>query len=299
MSAALRGVGNVRVPALVTLIGAAVLVPLSPGFIFGVGPLRGLGVAGAGVAVTLFYCGAAIAMLRYMASGRSGLRLAAARPQWRLFRDILGVGVVASINATLLNLMVLLVTAAVGRFGVDAIGGYGTASRLDYVLIPILFGMGTAVLTMVGTNAGAGDFARARRAAWIGAAISAGFTGLLGLVVAAFPALWIGLFSRRPEIMETGSLYLRIVGPTYAANGVIFALNFAAQGRGRMAWPLLAATLRLAIAAGGGWIAVWVFGAPPGALFAIVAASWVAATLVFVAADLSGALWRAGPRRRG
>jgi Na+-driven multidrug efflux pump len=61
--------------------------------------------------------------------------------------------------------MVLLVTAAVGRFGVDAIGGYGTASRLDYILIPLLFGMGTAVLTVVGTNVGAGEFHRARRAA--------------------------------------------------------------------------------------------------------------------------------------
>lgn len=299
LSAALRGVGNVRVPALVTLVGALILVPLSPGFIFGVGPLRGFGVAGAGIAVTLYYCGAAIAMIRYMMSGRSGLTLAATRPRWDLFRDILRVGVLSSINATLLNLMVLLVTAAVGRFGVDAIGGYGTASRLDYVLIPLLFGMGTAVLTVVGTNVGAGEFPRARRAAWIGAAISAAFTGLLGLVVAVFPTLWIGLFSHRAEIMETGSLYLRVVGPTYAANGLIFALSFAAQGRGRMMWPLLAASTRLVVAAGGGWIAVWVFNCAPEVLFAIVAAGSIASALILVVADLSGALWgrSAGARK--
>jgi Na+-driven multidrug efflux pump len=132
--------------------------------------------------------------------------------------------------------------------------------------------MGTAVLTVVGTNVGAGEFPRARRAAWIGAAISAVFTGLLGLVVAVFPTLWIGLFSHRAEIMETGSLYLRLVGPTYAANGLIFALSFAAQGRGRMMWPFLAASTRLVVAAGGGWIAVWVFNCAPEVLFAIVAA---------------------------
>ena len=152
LSAALRGIGNVHVPALVTLAGAVILVPLSPGFIFGVGPLRGFGVAGAGIAVTLYYCGAAIVMIRYLISGRSGLRLSATRLRWDLIRDILRVGVLSSVNALLLNLTVLLVTAAVGRFGVAAIGGYGTASRLDYVLIPILFGMGTAILTMVGTN---------------------------------------------------------------------------------------------------------------------------------------------------
>lgn len=294
LSAALRGIGNVRVPALVTLAGAVILVPLSPAFIFGIGPLRGFGVAGAGIAVTLYYCGAAAAMVRYLVSGRSGLRLTIAGPRWSLFRDVLGVGVMSSINATLLNMMVLLVTAAVGRFGGDAIGGYGTASRLDYVLIPILFGMGTAILTLVGTNVGAGSFARARRIAWIGAAISAGFTGLVGLAVALFPALWIGLFTRQPAIVETGSLYLRIVGPTYFANGLIFALSFAAQGRGRMGWPFLAAIIRILIAAGGGWIAVSIFDCPPAILFAIVGASSVAAVLVFVAADLSGSMWTPG-----
>jgi Na+-driven multidrug efflux pump len=103
-----------------------------------------------------------------MASGRSGLRLSLDRLRWSLFRDILKVGLLAALNNIQLNLMVLLVTAAVGRFGVDAIGGYGTASRLDYVLIPILFGLGTAILTMVGTNIGAGHIARAKKIAWLG-----------------------------------------------------------------------------------------------------------------------------------
>ena len=48
MAAALRGVGNVRAPALVTMIGCAILVPLSPLLIFGLGPIPGFGVAGPG-----------------------------------------------------------------------------------------------------------------------------------------------------------------------------------------------------------------------------------------------------------
>jgi Na+-driven multidrug efflux pump len=141
-------------------------------------------------------------------------------------------------------------------------------------------------------SVGAGDYGRARRIAWTGAAISAGFTALVGLTAAASPTLWIGLFSRRPEIVETGSLYLRIVGPSYVANGLIFALNFAAQGSGRMLWPFLAGGVRLLIAAGGGWVAVAAFGCSPAVLFAIVASASVVAALVFVAADLSGSIWR-------
>lgn len=158
--------------------------------------------------------------------------------------------------------------------------------------------MGTAVLTMVGTNVGAGALARARRVAWLGAAISAAFTGLLGLAVALFPALWIGLFSRQPAIVDMGNLYLRIVGPTYAANGLIFALSFAAQGGGRMMWPFVAASIRLLIAAGGGWIAVSVFDCPPAVLFAIGAAASVIAGLIFVTADLCGSMWAHSRNRR-
>ena len=48
-AAALRGSGNVKVPALVTLVGALVLIPASPALIFGFGPIPRLGIAGDGV----------------------------------------------------------------------------------------------------------------------------------------------------------------------------------------------------------------------------------------------------------
>ena len=294
LSAALRGIGNVRVPALVTFAGAAVLVPLSPLLIFGLGPIHGFGVAGAGIAVTLYYCAAAVVMLRYMASGRSGLRLSLDRLRWSLFRDILKVGLLAALNTVQLNLMVLLVTAAVGRFGVDAIGGYGTASRLDYVLIPILFGLGTAILTMVGTNIGAGQIGRAKKIALFGTAISVVFTETVGLLAALLPWLWIGMFSHDAAVLETGSLYLRIVAPVYASNGMIFALSFAAQGGGRMGWVFIAGAVRLVIAAGGGWLAVAAFGVPEAGLFAIITLALIAAAGICAAAALSGAMWPPG-----
>jgi putative MATE family efflux protein len=291
LSAVLRGIGNVRIPALVTLFGAAVLVPLSPLLIFGIGPIHGFGVAGAGLAVTLYYWGATVVMLRYMASGRSGLRLSIGRLRWSLFQDVLKVGLLAALSAVQLNLMVLLVTAAVGRFGVDAIGGYGTASRLDYVLIPILFGIGTAILTMVGTNVGAGHIERAKKIAWLGTAVSVAFTEIVGLAVAFFPWLWIGLFSHDASVVETGSLYFWIVAPIYAANGVIFALSFAAQGAGRMGWIFFAGATRLVIAAGGGWFAVAIFGVSQAGLFAVVAVALIAAAVICIAAALYGAMW--------
>nr|WP_255556906.1 MATE family efflux transporter [Sodalis sp. dw_96] len=291
LSAVLRGVGNVKVPAMVTFVGAMVLVPLSPLFIFGFGSFHGFGLAGAGIAVSIYYWLAAFVLLRYMASGRSGLRLTLSPLRWHLFRDILKVGVLAALGTIQLNVMVLLVTGAVGKFGVNAIGGYGTASRLDYVLIPILFGMGTAILTMVGTNVGAGQVARARRIAWIGVAASVVITETIGMLAAIFPGLWLGLFTHDAAIMETGSLYLRVVAPVYAANGIVFALGFAAQGSGHMWRIFLAGTVRLLIAAGGGWVAVTVFNISQTGLFTLVMAAMVISAVICVATELSGAMW--------
>lgn len=291
LSAVLRAIGNVQFPARITFAGVAVLIPLSPLLIFGLGPFQGFGVAGAGIAVTIYYCGAAFVMLRYMATGQSGLRLSRGRLHWSLFRDILTVGLPAALNTIQLNLMVLLVTAAVGRFGVDAIGGYGTASRLDYVMVPILFGLGTAVLTMVGTNVGAGQIERAKKIAWLGTLVSVAFTETVGLLVALLPWLWIGMFSHDSAVMEVGSLYFHIVAPFYAANGVIFALSFAAQGSGRMGWIFFAGGIRLVIAAGGGWLAVTLFGVTISGLFVVIALALVIAAITCGGAAIFGGMW--------
>ncbi|MDZ5649671.1 MATE family efflux transporter [Nitrospirillum sp. BR 11828] len=293
MSAVLRGIGNVRVPALVTLVGAAVMIPLSPFLIFGIGPVHGFGVAGAGMAVSGYYTVAAGVLLAYMARGRSGLTLRRVPLEGRLFRDILGVGVVSALSALQLNLITLLVTGAVGRFGTEALAGFGMGSRLDYLLIPLLFGLGTAVLTLVGTAMGAGDGPRARRAAWIGALMGAGVTEAIGLGVALWPSAWVDLFSHDPAVLAHGAHYLRTVGPVYGAVGLTFILGFASQGGGRPLWAFLAGTVRLIVAAGGGWLAVGL-GASLGTLFALVAGASLASAALCVTAALTGAIWRPG-----
>lgn len=114
-SSALRGAGNVKTPALITLVGALVLIPLSPFFIFGFGPFQGFGVAGAGIAVTTYNIAACAVLLAYLAKGRGSLQLKPTRLHGRLFGEVLGVGVVASVAAAQLNLAVILVTRTHGR----------------------------------------------------------------------------------------------------------------------------------------------------------------------------------------
>jgi len=292
MAAVLRGSGVVKVPAAVTMVGTALLIPLSAALIFGWGPFPRLEIAGAGVAVLIYFLLSAAALTAYLHRDASPLRLRPARLEWRLFKAILGTGVLAAFNTIQSNLTVTLVTAGVGLLGMQAIAGYGVAVRLDYLLIPLLCGLGTAVLTMVAINMGAGQVARARKIAWTGAIAGVFITETIGLTAALFPQAWIGIFSDDPTILATGARYLQIVGPTYGLFGLGMMLYFASQGARRMFWPVLGGTLRLALAGFGAWAAARFLGASLEVVFAIVA---VATALfgVLIALALKFTSWSA------
>jgi putative MATE family efflux protein len=285
----IRGTGNMLVPALVTIIGVLVLVPLSPCLIFGVGPLPALGIAGGGVAVVLFNVGGAAALLWYILSGHNLARLRPTRLRWPLFREILRVGAVASLTSIQTNIVIGGTTALVASAaGSIAVAGYGTGARLEYLLIPLVFGLGAPLVALVGTNVGAGNRERALRIGLIGAAIAFSLTEAIGIMAALFPRTWLNLFSTDPRVVEVGVTYLRVVGPFYGFFGLGLSLYFASQGAGRLFWPLVTGTVRLLIAIVGGWLALRFTGSLIW-LFVLLAVGLAVYGLLMLAAVASGA----------
>ncbi|MDE3075659.1 MAG: MATE family efflux transporter [Chloroflexota bacterium] len=258
LASAVRGTGNMSLPATVTWVGAAAVVPLSPCLIFGLGPFPRLGVAGGAAALLLYYAAGSAFLAGYLRSGRSvvQLTLSGVRFRWPLFDAILRVGLVAALVTIQTNLTIAIATGFVGRFGAAAIAGYGTGARLEYLLVPLVFGLGGPLVAMVGTNIGGDQRHRAVRTAWIGAGIAGGLCEAIGLTAAAFPHAWLALFDRDPAMLDAGSHYLRTVGPFYGLFGLGLALYFASQGAGRLLWPVLANFTRLVLAAAGGWLAL-------------------------------------------
>jgi len=294
---AIRGTGNMFVPASVICVGVVVLVPLSPLLIFGIGPFPALGIAGGGAALVLFYAAGTAVLVWYILSGRNIARLRPTRPRWPLFREILGVGAVAAVTSVQTNVIIALATALVATAaGPGAAAGYGTSARLEYLLVPLVFGLGAPLVAMVGTNVGAGERKRALRIAFVGSALAFAITEAIGVVAAIWPQAWIALFSADPRVIETGSNYLRIVGPSYGFFGLALALYFASQGAGRLFWPLSAGFLRMLVAIAGGWLALRLTGSLNW-LFAALALGLVLHGLTLVVAIGTGAWFRNPPQR--
>ncbi|MDB5938989.1 MAG: efflux family protein [Polaromonas sp.] len=291
LAAVIRGTGNMAVPANVTVAGVVALVPLSPLLIFGWGPVPALGIAGGAIALLLYYLAGTLALAAYLRSPRSLLKpsFAKVKLRWALFKDILRIGLVGAVSTVATNLSIGIATSLAGGFGPAAIAGYGTASRLEYLLVPLVFGLGAPLVAMVGTCMGAGQHERALQATWIGAAMAFGLTEAIGLAAALFPHAWLSLFGADPAMLEAGTLYLRAVGPLYGFFGVGLVLYFASQGAGRLLWPVLGNVARLAVAAGGGWLAIrW-----SGGLAQVFLAQGLALVVygVVIASAIAGGAW--------
>lgn len=146
---------------------------------------------------------------------------------------------------------------------------------------------------MVATNMGAGQHERALRATWTGAAVVAILTGVIGIVAAFAPGLWMDLFSTDPAVLAIGSSYLRVVGVCYSLFGLGLALFFVSQGAGRMFWPLAGSVARLVVVAFGGWLAVHVWQVPASGFFMVIAAGFVIYAVMIAGAIRLGTWVRA------
>ena len=278
LSSILRGSGNMHTPALALIGGAVIHLPLCGTLV------PRIGIVGAAIAYVTTFGLAALAM--GIVVWRSNLlrpRAGDFALEWPLFREILRVGALSSLNALQTVLTAVIVTGFVGRHGPAALAGYGVGLRLELLQIPLVFAVGQAMVVLVGTNIGAGRGDRAKRIAWTGALVAASISLVIGFSAAAVPLAWVGLFSDDAAVLENGADYLRTVAPFYPLLAAGIALYFASQGAGRVLRPMLAGTVRLAVVITGGMAA-----ATLGGVFAVIAtgiAVYGVLTLSFIARD--------------
>jgi putative MATE family efflux protein len=276
LASVVRGTGDMRMPSA-ALIGVAV-IQIAVGGAFGLGlfglPKFGMRGVAAGQ-LTAFTLGA-VFLAWYLISGRSRLKLdfASFRFQRDMFVDILKVGAISCLSPLQTVLAILIFTKIIAGFGTEMLAGYGMGSRLEFLLTPIAFAFGVASVPMVGMAMGAGLVARARRVAWAAAAAAGLTLGVVGLIVAVNPELWVSLFTSDAGVTAAAYSYFALAGPAFGFFGVGVCLYFSSQGAAKVGGPVLAGTARLLLVGLGGW---WLAssGAPAWTLFALVGAAMV------------------------
>lgn len=287
IASVLRGSGDTVRPA----VGLAMVLSVHAAVSWLLIVELGWGVAGAGLALPIAYGAGTVFVAGWVLAGRAAVRVRWGTVTRGVLGPLLRQGGLAAIQSTLTVAMALTVTAIVGRLGVHWLAGYGIGVRLEFLMIPIIFGIGGALIPMVGVNVGAGRRDRAIRIAWTGVAVAVVAVGAFGVIFALQPAWWSRLFTAELETMAATALYLRIVGPFYGFFALGLCLYFASQGLDSLAWPVIGTALRLVLVVGGGLVLLAVGAASPAAMFAVVAGAMVVYGL-FIAAALKLGPWR-------
>lgn len=280
LDSVLRGEGNVRVPSVWSGVSLGLQIVLTPVFMFWLG----LDLVGAAVAVIVSQAIATVPRARFVFGGAAVLhpRPWPRRLRGEPLREILRVGVPASLSTVTNYLGLVVLTSVVARLGTAHLAAYGLCTRFDFLLLSFAYGFAAAVLTLVGLATGARRPDLARVYVRHAGACIVGLVSVPAVVLWVAPRLWIGIFSADPDVHAVGASYLRIVGPTYPFVAVSMVLAFAFQGIGRATVPLAWMCVRVVGVLAAAIVCTQVLGLGERAVFTAVAVANVASAGVML-----------------
>jgi putative MATE family efflux protein len=247
MTSALCGTGIVRPTTIVQTITVMINIMLAPVLVAGWGTGRALGVAGAGLATSIAVVLGAVMMWIYFHRSEHYVCIdwKLWRPQLAQWKRILNIGLPAGGELTIIFAYMAVIYYALGHFGAAAQAGFGIGTRLLGVINMPALSIAFAAGAIAGQNFGAGNRARVeqtfRSVLLLGTALMIAFT----MLVQWRPELLLGGFTKDPETIAIGALFLRMVSLNLVAQGLIFVCSSMFQGLGNTKPVLLSSGLRL------------------------------------------------------
>jgi putative MATE family efflux protein len=241
----MRAAGDTRTPLIVIATSLGLNALLDPVFIFGLGPVPRMGVNGAALATVLSQL-VAVAWFLVLAARRhpafpldfQALRRFDPRYGFALAR----IGVPYALIGILFSFVYLYFAHVAARFGTPAVAVVGVGNRIESISYLVAAGFGLACEAIVGQNLGARRPDRAERAAWLSAALMAGFGGIVMIAMLAIPRVLLAVFTSDPDLIRIGVPYLRILALTQAFTGVELVMNGAFSGAGDTLPPMRIST---------------------------------------------------------
>jgi putative MATE family efflux protein len=242
--ACLIGAGDTRTGFWVLGGVALVNLPLAWGFFLGLGPLPELGFVGIGVGTAVSHTLGGLAVLTVLAFGRAGLSLhwRLLWPDWPLIWRLLRVSLPAGADSLAMMTGHLWFFGIVNSLGETASSAHGIA--LGWEALSFLCGsaFGTAAMTLVGQNLGAGRPAQAAHAGWVAFAMGCGIMSLMGAVFFTFAPEMFAFICPHAEqrpVIEAGVPVLRLEAFAEPALASIIIFLCALRGAGDTRVPVL------------------------------------------------------------
>ena len=251
--AVLRGAGDSKTPFYFMLLSVGIDIALNPVFIFGVGPIPRLGIAGSALATFVAQSVSLIALIRHLYRRHHILclhqrELALLKVDWSVVATLVKKGVPMSAQMLVLSLSGVLMITLVNRFGVDTTAAFGAALQIwNYIQMPA-FAVGMGMSAMTAQNVGAGKWDRVTRIARVGVLYSVLLTGSIVLAIELLDTAVFGLFLPAGSAALRIATHLnRIVTGSFIFFGISVALFGVVRATGAVMAPFVILTVSLLV----------------------------------------------------
>ncbi len=242
----MRGVGNPTVPIYIILGSVILNFGLDPLFIFGWGPIEGMGVMGAAIATLSTQALATVISMILLFRGKRGITLMWRNfiPDWKYIKRAFFLGLPSSIEQSMRGLGLTLMTFLIATHGTLSLASYGVGSNILQFVMIIGFGFTQSISTLVAQNIGAGKITRAAKIGRLGALVC--FWILTGFgVITFFAAEQIVTFfvPEDEAVIAGGSEFLSIMALSWGCIGLQLAFTGVLKGSGNMVTSMILAVV--------------------------------------------------------
>lgn len=213
INAILRGAGDTKTPMRITGLVNIINILGNAIFIYGVGPIPALGVAGAAIGTAVAQgCGGILALSVLLRNPVLRVRLTDSfKPDLAIIKRIANIGVPAGIEQGVMRIGQLVYTMIVSSLGTVAYAAHQVALNAESLSFMPGAGFATASTTLVGQNLGAERPDDAEAAAKITRQLGVLIMSIMGLIFFIMPEPLVSIFSTDPEVIALASVCLRLV----------------------------------------------------------------------------------------
>jgi putative MATE family efflux protein len=250
-TSALRGAGDAKTPLYFLILSVGLDIVLNPVFIFGIGPIPRLGIAGSAVATLLAQVISLVVLIVYLYRKKNPLclhgdEMKLLKIDWSIVGTLVGKGVPMALQMMVLSLSMVLMISLVNRFGIHTAAAYGAAVQLwNYIQMPS-FAIGMAVSSMAAQNIGAQKWHRISSITRMGVIYQLALTGTMVLVVNVFCRSALGLWlPPGSQSIEIGVHMNNIVTWSFVFFGISMVLFGVVRANGAVVAPLIVLSISL------------------------------------------------------
>lgn len=245
--ALLRGAGNTVLPMKIFAFTCVLTALIDPLLIFGLGPFPRLEVTGAACASVFSRGVGAVLVLCLLSRKNSRVRISLKNPEveraimWRLIK----IGVPGTLRLAIWSTADLMLMKVIALFGTFAVASYGIGLRLESIVFMMGISIAASSATLVGQNLGASQPERAEKSVWAAVGHSSLILGIVSILYFFTASPLIALFTKDPEVIQIGVVYLQVTAVCYIFRGVGQVMGSSLNGAGDTIPPLIVTVISM------------------------------------------------------